>query len=105
MLNDFSDPNDRLRVSVAHLLDLVNDRIGAVRSLFQVSFEGSNSVHYIAAVGPDQVVCDCLMNSNVGIPCRHFFSLLRHSNGQIGFHLNMYNGRYAAVISSRPAVR
>lgn len=86
-----------LKVSSLHLIELANAYIGKVTALYRIKLAMAtvSAVHIIAVVDSGRVLCDCLMAINLGIPCKHFFTLLRRSNGKVVFHLALYNRRYA----------
>lgn len=75
---------------------MANKYIGRVTALYRVrlAMAAVNAVHFVAVIDSGRVLCDCLMAINVGIPCRHFFTVLRRSDGAVVFHLALYNPRY-----------
>jgi hypothetical protein len=93
MLNDFED--DGPHVSIYHLVSLASRHIGTVSQLYRITYNttASRTTHYIAYVNEGRVLCDCLMQINGGIPCRHFFALLRQPEQLVTFHLSLYNPR------------
>ncbi|KAF8319136.1 hypothetical protein DL93DRAFT_2054055 [Clavulina sp. PMI_390] len=100
LVDNFADDHDILRISTAHLIQLTTDFVGPVQSLYRITLAAANvtSVHFIALVDSGRFVCDCLMKENVGIPCRHYFLLLRKRQGEVVFHLGMYNSRCVPAI-------
>lgn len=82
-------------MSPLHLIELADEFIGKVTALYRVKLVTAsvNAVHMIAVVDSGRFLCDCLMAINMGIPCRHIFTALRRSNGDIVFHLSIYNSR------------
>ncbi|KAE9409029.1 hypothetical protein BT96DRAFT_807492 [Gymnopus androsaceus JB14] len=91
MLNCFE--NDTAYVLVAHLLDLLAERGLQVTHLLQiVHISDSGALHILAVLSDGRAVCDCCMNINLGIPCRHFFTAWLKFAG-LGFHINMIRSR------------
>lgn len=103
MLNDYSDEQDILRISTVYLIELATEFIGPVTALYRITLAAANvtAVHFIAVVDSGRFLCDCLMHVNSGIPCRHYFCLLRRSQGRVAFHLGMYNARYVCLVLMR----
>lgn len=91
MNNNFT--NDYRCVSIQHLIELARAQIGEVTRVFRVSSLGTtHALHYIVVGQDSRFLCDCLMHVNLGIPCRHYFSLMRHDN-DFAFHLSMIKSR------------
>src|ERR1700730_13759145 len=99
LLDDFSE--DQIHISAEHLLQLIAARGLSVSALFQIQHYASQSTHYLALVSADdssesgQVnhpVCDCMMGVNLGIPCRHYYAVLR-CRSSVQFHLGLFNQR------------
>ena len=91
MLNSFT--KDSLHISVRHLLQLVAKRGWACTAVFHVTHYGTNVSHYVAILDTGHPICDCMMGTNLGLPCRHFYCILRSSNATVHFHLGLFNRR------------
>lgn len=89
MLNQFSD--DATTISINYLLDLLYQRAWTIRLLFKVCRYNSDAHHYVAVLESGHVICDCMMITNLGIPCRHIYTVLFHA--KVMFHLAMFNAR------------
>jgi hypothetical protein len=89
MLDTFKD--DTTIVSVNYLLALVYQRDWNVKHLYKVVRYHSDAHHFVTILDNGHLICDCMMLTNLGIPCRHIFSLFVHTN--IAFHLSMINAR------------
>ena len=89
MLNTFSD--DNVIVSVKYLLELIHERKWSVHSLCKVSRYNSTAHHYVTVLESGHMICDCMMGTNLGIPCRHIFALFVMTDAT--FHISMYNRR------------
>lgn len=74
-----------------YLLELVQERKWTLRRLYKVSQYGSAVRHYVSMLESGHFVCDCMMGTNLGIPCRHIFTILVMT--QATFHISMYNRR------------
>ncbi|KAJ6541374.1 hypothetical protein B0H19DRAFT_958648, partial [Mycena capillaripes] len=99
VLNSFAD--DSIRISAQFMLHLIADRGWVCEHLFKISHYASATVHFIAVLDNGHIICDCMMGTNLGIPCRHFYTLLRSfkSRQLVTFHLGLFNSRYAALQS------
>lgn len=81
MLNRFT--NDNTRISAPWLLQLIQNRGLRIRNLLQVGYAGNASAtkHFLAILDDNQYACDCCMNTNLGIPCHHYFQVLKAMPG------------------------
>jgi hypothetical protein len=95
MLNSFSD--DNVMVSMNYLLELVHHRRWTLRGLYKVSRYGSAALHYVSMLESGHLVCDCMMGTNLGVPCRHIFAILVMTDAT--FHISMYNHRSDSFLS------
>ncbi|KAF8190680.1 hypothetical protein K438DRAFT_1546217, partial [Mycena galopus ATCC 62051] len=75
VLDSFAD--DSIRISAQFMLRLIADRGWVCEQLFKISHYASATVHFIAVLDNGHIICDCMMGTNLGIPCRHFYTLLR----------------------------
>jgi hypothetical protein len=91
LLNSFCE--DMVHISVRHLLQVVAKQGWSCMSVFHVTQYATNVSHYIAILDTGHPICDCMMGTNLGLPCRHFYSVLRASDS-ICFHLGLVNRRW-----------
>ncbi|KAJ6589210.1 hypothetical protein B0H19DRAFT_922955, partial [Mycena capillaripes] len=74
VLNSFAD--DSIRISAQFMLHLIAERGWICEHLFKISHYALATVHFIAVLDNGHIICDCMMGTNLGIPCRHFYTLL-----------------------------
>jgi hypothetical protein len=92
LLNNFSE--DSIHISARYLLELTTARGWTCEAIFQIKHYAGQSVHYLAVLGHDwHSFCDCMMGVNLGIPCRHFYAVLRCMRPFVRFHLGLFNSR------------
>jgi hypothetical protein len=91
LLNSFSE--DTIHVSVRHLLQVVAKHGWSCATVFHVMHYATNVSHYVAILDTGHPICDCMMGTNLGLPCRHFYSVLRASSATVQFHLGLFNRR------------
>ncbi|KAF7370007.1 hypothetical protein MSAN_00630700 [Mycena sanguinolenta] len=91
VLNPFTD--DTIRISAQFMLRLIEDRGWVCSQLFKTSHYASATLHFIAVLDNGPIICDCMMGTNLGIPCRHFYTPLRsfRSGNLVTFHLGLFN--------------
>jgi hypothetical protein len=89
LLNTFND--DDKAVSIKHLLELLRLRQLAVRQLYKVSRYNSDVHHYVVVLESGHICCDCMMGTNLGIPCHHMFAIFYTSS--VTFHISLINPR------------
>jgi hypothetical protein len=89
LLNSFND--DDKAVSIRHLLELLHLRGWPIRQLYRVSRYNSSVRHYVVVLESGHILCDCMMGTNLGIPCRHTFAVFYTS--PVIFHISLYNSR------------
>jgi hypothetical protein len=89
MLNTFSD--DNVTVSMNYLLELIHEHQWALRQLYKVSRYNSAAHHYVSVLESGHMVCDCMMGTNLGIPCCPIFAILIMTDA--AFHIAMFNHR------------
>ena len=92
LLNSFSE--DTIHISVHHLLQVVAKRGWACAAVFHVTQYATDVSHYVAVLDTGHPICDCMMGTNLGLPCRHFYSVLRSTTTAVTFHLGLFNRRY-----------
>lgn len=66
-----------------------------VRAVYRVVFTGleGKAQHLVVLLeGDDAYICDCCLGTNLGVPCRHYFALLRNS-AHLRFHLALIRSR------------
>lgn len=92
--NDFT--NDSAYLATPWLLRLIQDRGLTVEHLLKVLRlkDGVSTVHVLALLAGGGFVCDCTMPMNMGIPCRHFFAVLK-KNPNLKLSIDMINRRCA----------
>ena len=89
LLNTFND--DDKAVSIKHLLELLHLRQWPIRQLYRVSRYNSEVRHYVVVLESSHIICDCMMGTNLGIPCRHIFAIFYTS--PVTFHISLFNPR------------
>jgi hypothetical protein len=75
-----------------HLLELIRERGWEVTHLYKVMRYNCDTCHFAVVLANGHVICDCMMGINLGIPCRHFYSLL-FMTSTVVFHISMFNRR------------
>ncbi|KAH6874625.1 hypothetical protein BKA70DRAFT_1480019 [Coprinopsis sp. MPI-PUGE-AT-0042] len=93
MFNNFS--NDCAYISTKWLLRQTLERGNIVEQLYNVKRGvGEATVeHVVAALRGGSYVCDCMMGVNLGIPCRHFYAILRR-NQNMALSLGHFRRRW-----------
>ncbi|KAE9391481.1 hypothetical protein BT96DRAFT_831965, partial [Gymnopus androsaceus JB14] len=89
--NDFS--NDKAYISTRWLIQLVLKQGLQIRHIFRVKRLGGVATHYVFVLKDGWVVCDCCMQLNLGIPCRHYFHIFTKVEG-LTFSIGMIRIRY-----------
>ncbi|KAJ7257999.1 hypothetical protein C8J57DRAFT_1074030 [Mycena rebaudengoi] len=90
MLNPFE--NDRAYISCKWLIQLVRQKGLQVRQLIRVIHRATGCAHYVALLRDGRYVCDCCMERNLGLVCRHFFSGWVNIR-DLEFHLSFIRAR------------
>ncbi|KAE9391466.1 hypothetical protein BT96DRAFT_831970 [Gymnopus androsaceus JB14] len=91
MLNQFK--NSSAYIPTSHLLHLCVARRLQVTHLLRIAhLSWAGSSHIPAVLSDGRVICDCCMNINLGIPCRHFFAAWLKFPG-LGFHISIIRPR------------
>ncbi|TEB35807.1 hypothetical protein FA13DRAFT_1624509 [Coprinellus micaceus] len=93
IFNDFT--NDLAYLATPWLLRLITAQGHIVDQLVKVIREshGVKTTHILALLANGGYVCDCTMGLNMGIPCRHFFAVLRQ-NTNLTLRMNMIAKRW-----------
>ena len=91
LLNNYKE--DGVQISATYLLQLVESRGWTCTSLFQITHYATSAVHMVALLETGHFICDCMMVTNLGLPCRHFYAVLKLSNSPTHFHLGLLNRR------------
>ncbi|KAJ3508004.1 hypothetical protein NMY22_g16753 [Coprinellus aureogranulatus] len=79
VFNNFT--NDSAYLATPWLLRLITAQSHVVEQLVKVirDSQGSRVFHVVALLTNGGYVCDCAMGLSMGIPCRHFFAVLKKS--------------------------
>ncbi|KZV97733.1 hypothetical protein EXIGLDRAFT_607625, partial [Exidia glandulosa HHB12029] len=85
--------SDALYLSTQYLLEVISSQKLTVTHLFAVSHTASKATHTVAIIDPLCHVCDCMMLTNLGIPCRHFFAVWQRVQG-MQFHIGLIRKRW-----------
>ncbi|TEB23720.1 hypothetical protein FA13DRAFT_1597587, partial [Coprinellus micaceus] len=86
MINMFT--NDNTYLGAKWVLRLIHSRGLQVRNVLRVVHQGTGKQHLVALLDNKSYVCDCAMGMNLGIPCRHYFSVLT-SVREFRFHISV----------------
>jgi hypothetical protein len=89
MVNRFND--DAAYICTQWLLRQISSRGLTVKSLVKV--QRGATTHILALLSGGSYVCDCMMGTNAGIPCRHYFAVLNRSPN-VRFSLALVQKRY-----------
>ncbi|THU90541.1 hypothetical protein K435DRAFT_675928 [Dendrothele bispora CBS 962.96] len=100
MQEDFA--NDDRRISTHWLLRLITQQKLQVEHLLRVHRIGTETsgLHYLEVLADGRVICDCCMQLNLGIPCRHYFQVFTRFQG-LAFSIGMIRPRWLQPNSSR----
>ena len=82
-----------IHISAQYLLELIAERQWTCVEIFEVKHYATTLSHYVAILDTNHPVCDCMMGINLGIPCHHFYAVLRYSSSSAQFHLGLFNQR------------
>ncbi|KAJ7886442.1 hypothetical protein B0H14DRAFT_2563374 [Mycena olivaceomarginata] len=88
VLNSFTD--DSIHISAPFMLRLIEERGWVCTHLFKISHYASATVHFIAVLDNGHIIYDCMMGTDLGMPCRHFYALLGPASD---FPLRSFNAR------------
>jgi hypothetical protein len=91
LLNDFAD--DTIHISLRHLLQLITARGWMSKKVFNIAHYATDASHYLVILDTGHPVCDCMMGTNLSIPCWHFYAVLRSPSTVLQFHLGLFNRR------------
>lgn len=79
-------------------MELVTHRRLNVHHLLKITFESTQSTtqHLLVLLDYGAYLCDCCMGTSLGIPCRHYFAVLRAMRSPpTSFHLGLIRSRHA----------
>ena len=96
MVNSFD--NDHAHISTKWLLRLLSSRGLIIQHLLQIEHIGTQTSHVLAVLSDGRYACDCCMQMNLGLPCRHFFQAWTAFKG-LKFHISLVRARYLLSIS------
>ncbi|KAJ7778921.1 hypothetical protein B0H16DRAFT_1300474 [Mycena metata] len=105
MINTFE--NDRAYISTKWLLRQIVQRGLQVKHLIRITHRATSTVHYIALLRDGRYLCDCCMEQNLGLVCRHYF-LAWVTIKDLAFHLSFIRSRWlqdpSLDLASLPAI-
>ncbi|KZV90778.1 hypothetical protein EXIGLDRAFT_616493, partial [Exidia glandulosa HHB12029] len=85
--------SDAICLSTKYVLSVIASRQLRVTHLFTVSHSSSKTTHTVAIIDPHRHICDCMMLTNLGIPCRHFWAVWQRVQGML-FHIGLVRPRW-----------
>ena len=86
------------RSRATYLLQLVASRGWTCTALFQISHYATSALHIVALLETGHFICDCMMVTNLGLPCRHFYAVLRMpSSPRIFIWVSSIEGMYSQI--------
>ncbi|KAF9058962.1 hypothetical protein BDP27DRAFT_1201345, partial [Rhodocollybia butyracea] len=77
--NDFT--NDKAYISTRWIIRLVLKQKLQIRHIFRVKRLAGITTHYLVVLKDGRAICDCCMQLNLGIPCRHYFQIFTKVEG------------------------
>ncbi|KAJ7901011.1 hypothetical protein B0H14DRAFT_2281721, partial [Mycena olivaceomarginata] len=86
MINTFED--DKAYISAKWLINLIRQRGLRVKHLIRVLHRATGATHYVVILRDGRYLCDCCMDANLGLVCRHFF-ILWVTIQDLSFHLSL----------------
>ncbi|KAJ7696331.1 hypothetical protein B0H14DRAFT_2418532 [Mycena olivaceomarginata] len=92
MINTFED--DRAYISAKWLMNLIRQRGLHVKHLIRVVHRATSAAHYVVLLRDGRYLCNCCMDTNLGLTCRHFFALWVTIH-DLPFHLSLIRARSA----------
>ncbi|KAF7361212.1 hypothetical protein MSAN_01153300 [Mycena sanguinolenta] len=105
MINPFED--DKAYISAKWLINLIRQRGLQVKHLIRVLHRATGAAHYVVLLKDGRYLCDCCMDANLGLVCRHFF-VLWITIQDLPFHLSLIRARWyqdpAIDLQTLPAV-
>lgn len=93
MINTFED--DNAYISAKWLMNLIRLRGLRVKHLIRVIHRATKASHYVVLLCDGRYLCDCCMDANLGLVCRHFF-VLWITIQDLPFHLSLIRPRCVA---------
>ena len=94
MINTFA--NNSAYLGAKWVLRLIHNRGLQVRNVLRVVHQGTGKQHLVVLLDNKSYVCDYAMGMNLGIPCRHYFSVLT-SVREFRFHISVVRSRSVAA--------
>ncbi|KIO33044.1 hypothetical protein M407DRAFT_66069, partial [Tulasnella calospora MUT 4182] len=89
--------NDTAYITTPWFMELITQRRLNVHHLLKVVFESAEATthHLLVLLDYGAYLCDCCMGTNLGIPCRHYFAVLRAMRSPpISFHIGLIRLRW-----------
>ncbi|KAJ7641616.1 hypothetical protein FB45DRAFT_702424, partial [Roridomyces roridus] len=86
MINVFE--NDTVYISAKWLMNLIRQRGLRVKHLIRVVHRTTAAAHYVVLLRDGRYLCDCCMDTNLGLTCRHYFALWTTIH-DLPFHLGL----------------
>lgn len=84
--------NDRAHISTKWLIRQILQRGLQVKHLIRVVHRATNALHYIALLRDGRYLCDCCLDQNLGLVCRHYF-VAWITVQDLPFHLSFIRAR------------
>ncbi|KZW01721.1 hypothetical protein EXIGLDRAFT_691741 [Exidia glandulosa HHB12029] len=85
--------SDIICLSTKYVLSVIASHKLRVTHLFTVKHTSSHATHTMAVLDPHRHVCDCMMLTNLGVPCRHFWAVWQNVQGML-FHIGLIRPRW-----------
>ncbi|KAJ6596407.1 hypothetical protein DFH09DRAFT_905426, partial [Mycena vulgaris] len=95
MINTFED--DNIYIGAKWLMNLIRQRGLRVKHLIRVVHRATGASHYVVLLRDGRYLCDCCMDTNLGLVCRHFF-VLWVTIQDLPFHLSLIRARFVLII-------
>lgn len=89
--------SDNTYIATPWLIHLILACRLKIRHIIKVTFSSNQAAtqHIVVILDHDRYLCDCCMGVNLGIPCRHYFAVLRAMGGvNMTFSLSLIRRRY-----------
>jgi hypothetical protein len=90
MINTFED--DKAYIGAKWLINLIRQRGLHVKHVIRVVHRSTGTPHYVVLLRDGRYLCDCCMDTNLGLVCRHFF-VLWVTIQDLSFHLSLIRAR------------
>lgn len=87
--------SDTSYIATTWLIHQVLERRLNIQHILRVSFDGrARSQRLVLLLSHDRYLCECCMGINIGIPCRHYFAVLRGMrSARMCFHIGLVRNR------------